>query len=146
MKRHFIGRGLTAVLLALVLTMPLMAGGKLLSGREMVAAAKTEIIEVLIDDLMRVLSEGKDVVILDVREPAEVEKGMVPMAVHVPRGLLEFRVGSAVPEAVTTVYVYCKSGGRSALATKTLEDMGYLNVYSVAGGFDAWKKAGYPTQ
>jgi rhodanese-related sulfurtransferase len=146
-KRHHAVMALTVILLVSVaLAAPSVAGGKLITGKEMVAAAKKEIREVSIQELKDVLEAGKEVVILDVREPNEVDKGMVPMAVNIPRGLLEFRVEATVPEAAATIYVYCGTGSRSALAAKTLTDMGYLSVYSVAGGFDEWKKAGYPVQ
>ena len=94
------------------------------------------------------LAKGGNVLFVDVRDAAEVAaSGKVPGAVHVPRGLLEFR---ADPESSThsaafdrgkTVIVYCASGGRSALAGKTLLDMGYTDVRNLGGFKDWWMAA-----
>ncbi len=91
-----------------------------------------------------------DVVVVDVRDAKELEQsGKVAGAVHIPRGLLEFK---ADPDAPTrdqnldpnkTVIVYCASGGRSALAGKTLKDLGYTNVLNL-GGFKDWVESGGP--
>jgi rhodanese-related sulfurtransferase len=84
--------------------------------------------------------------VLDVREPDEYAAGHLPGAVSVPRGLLEFKL-SATPAMTPRdlkVVVYCKSGGRAALAAASMKDMGYLQVVSLVGGFDGWQSAGYP--
>src|SRR5256714_13279230 len=83
-------------------------------------------------------------VILDVREKQETDAGMLPGAKHVPRGFLELRIEETVPDRGADVVLYCASGTRSLLAGKTLEDMGYTRVRSLAGGFGAWKDAGLP--
>lgn len=83
-------------------------------------------------------------VFLDVREPDETARGTIPGAVVVPRGLLEFAADPALPtrnpalDPEAEVVVYCASGGRSALAAKTLAEMGYRNVANLAGGYAAW--------
>ncbi|MEO1019300.1 MAG: rhodanese-like domain-containing protein, partial [Pseudomonadota bacterium] len=91
-------------------------------------------------------------VILDVRETSEVEaSGKAEGAVHIPRGLLEFRADPESPMHLPeltqdkTVLLYCASGGRSALAGKTLKDMGYTEVYNI-GGFKTWADAGKPVE
>lgn len=96
----------------------------------------------------RALHPGPETVFLDVREPAELAaSGKVPGAVTVPRGLLEFRADPASPmhdaafDRARTVIVYCASGGRAALAGKTLKDMGYVDVRNL-GGFKDWLDAG----
>jgi rhodanese-related sulfurtransferase len=94
--------------------------------------------------------EDDDVIFIDVRETQERERDFIPGSVHVPRGLLEFMVDPEGPmhnPAVVgekTLVVYCGTGGRSALAAKTLQDMGFPKVCSLVGGLDAWKEAGGP--
>src|SRR5215210_2587960 len=82
--------------------------------------------------------------VLDVRERDEWEEGHLPGAVHIPRGNLESRIEAAVPDRERPVLVYCASGNRSAFAAKTLEDLGYEHVSSLAGGFTDWKGNGFP--
>jgi sulfur-carrier protein adenylyltransferase/sulfurtransferase len=83
---------------------------------------------------------------LDVREREEWEEGHIPGAVHIPRGSLESRIESSAPDRDRTIVVYCASGSRSAFAAKTLEELGYADVRSLAGGFVDWKRNGFPTQ
>jgi molybdopterin/thiamine biosynthesis adenylyltransferase/rhodanese-related sulfurtransferase len=83
---------------------------------------------------------------LDVRERDEWEEGHIPGAVHIPRGSLESRVEATVPDRERAVVVYCSAGNRSAFAAKTLEELGYTDVRSLAGGFTDWKRNGFPTQ
>lgn len=82
--------------------------------------------------------------LVDVREKTEWEEGHIPGAVHVPRGYLELRIENAVPDKNQPVLLYCAGGTRSVLAARTLQDMGYTNVRSMAGGYTAWKDAGLP--
>ena len=82
--------------------------------------------------------------VLDVREQDEVDQGIVPGAVHIPRGFLEMRVEEAVQDKARPVVVYCAGGVRSAFAAKALKELGYTDVVSLAGGFTAWKGAGQP--
>lgn len=92
-----------------------------------------------------------DVVFVDVREGAEREKGTIPDSVHAPRGFLEFIADPEGPmhnEAFASgkkLMVFCGTGGRSALAAKTLREMGLLNVVNLTGGLEAWKQAGGET-
>jgi molybdopterin/thiamine biosynthesis adenylyltransferase/rhodanese-related sulfurtransferase len=83
---------------------------------------------------------------LDVRERDEWEEGHVPGAIHIPRGNLESRVEQAAPDRDRTIVVYCAGGSRSAFAAKTLEELGYSDVRSLAGGYTDWKRNGFPTQ
>src|SRR5881392_3922724 len=85
-------------------------------------------------------------VILDVREKQETDAGMLPGAKHVPRGYLELRIEETVPDRGADVVLYCAGGTRSLLAAKTLAEMGYTRVRSMAGGFGAWKDAGLPVE
>lgn len=84
--------------------------------------------------------------IIDVREKTEWEEGHIPGAVHVPRGYLELRIEGEVPDKSSPVLLYCAGGTRSLLAGRTLQEMGYSNVTSMAGGFTAWKDQGLPFQ
>ncbi|WP_347250188.1 rhodanese-like domain-containing protein [Zoogloea sp.] len=111
---------------------------------DLVIAAKALIHEVSLDDADQAIRDAD--VLLDVREADEYAAGHLPGAVHVSRGMLEFKLGGT-PELShrdLKVVLYCKTGGRAALAARSLQDMGYLNVQSLAGGFDAWAAAGKP--
>ena len=79
---------------------------------------------------------------IDVREADEWQEGHLPGAVHIPRGSLESRVEGVAPHKDTPVILYCASGARSAFAAKTLHELGYDTVYSLAGGFTDWKRNG----
>ncbi len=85
-------------------------------------------------------------VLLDVREPDETAQGIAPNAITIPRGLLEMNIASDIPDLDTPVLVYCASGVRSLFATEALRGIGYTNVVSIDGGFDAWKSAGQPIE
>jgi len=83
--------------------------------------------------------------LIDVREQNEWNDGHLPAAIHVPRGYLELKIEDAVPDKDTPLLLYCAGGVRSMLAGKTLQDMGYTNVSSLAGGYTAWTASGYDT-
>ncbi len=94
------------------------------------------------------LQDEPDVVVVDVREATERETdGTIPGSIHASRGLLEFHADPECPAHLSQldtsirVVLFCGTGGRSALAAKTLQDMGFSEVYSLAGGFAAWKAA-----
>jgi molybdopterin/thiamine biosynthesis adenylyltransferase/rhodanese-related sulfurtransferase len=108
------------------------------SYRELLEQTKTEIDE--IDAAGAQALEGA--VWIDVREPDEWQEGHLPGAVHIPRGYLESRVEGAAPDKSTEVVVYCASAARSAFAAKTLQELGYEHVHSLAGGFTDWKRNG----
>jgi molybdopterin/thiamine biosynthesis adenylyltransferase/rhodanese-related sulfurtransferase len=82
--------------------------------------------------------------IIDVREQTEYTQGFIPGAEWISRGLLEGKIEDVVPDRDREVVLYCASGNRSALAARTLRELGYRDVKSLAGGFTAWKRAGYP--
>ena len=94
-------------------------------------------------------AHGADLLLLDVREPDEVAKGHIPMALNVPRGLLEPKADLHFPNREPRlenreqhIIVYCASGARSMLAAATLRQMGFSNVQSMAGGIAAWQSEG----
>jgi len=91
--------------------------------------------------------------LIDIREPAEFQRGHIPGAVHLPRGLLEFEIHGLVQRTHSEsggspedqpIVLYCGTGGRSALAAETLANMGYRNVRSMSGGLVAWAQARLP--
>ena len=83
-----------------------------------------------------------DAVLLDVREPDEYAAGALDGAVHLPRGMLELQVEGRIPDKERPIVVYCAGGTRSALAAKTLGELGYRDVVSMSGGFNRWKDEG----
>ena len=110
------------------------------SGSDLIAEAKARVRE--IDAPQAVAQQEKGCsVFLDVREPAEWNLGHLPNAIHIPRGQLEGKI-EAVITRETEIVVYCARGSRSALAADTLQQMGYTNVVSLAGGFRAWAECG----
>ncbi|MGH3092053.1 MAG: molybdopterin-synthase adenylyltransferase MoeB [Gaiellaceae bacterium] len=113
------------------------------SYRELLQQVKSEIAEVDARQAQELIASDSPAIV-DVREQAEWDEGHLPGAVHVPRGNLESRIESAVPDRARSVVVYCASGSRSAFAAKTLEELGYDNVVSLAGGFTDWKRNGLP--
>ncbi|HVE69387.1 MAG TPA: rhodanese-like domain-containing protein [Solirubrobacteraceae bacterium] len=113
---------------------------------EMVAEAKGRVQNLGVEDVRREQEGGA--VVVDLREPQEREAGTIPGAVHAPRGMLEFYADPASPyhraefNPAARIVLHCASGGRSALAADTLQQMGYTNVAHLDGGFRAWKEAG----
>ncbi len=97
--------------------------------------------------------ENADAVLVDLREPQErATTGVIPGATSAPRGMLEFYADPSLPyhkaefERDRRIILHCASGGRSALAAKTLQDMGYTNVAHLDGGINAWQESGRPTE
>jgi sulfur-carrier protein adenylyltransferase/sulfurtransferase len=114
------------------------------SGAEYIRQIKTQIAEVDPSEVHELLDDG--VALVDVRESDEVAQGKLPGATHVPRGYLESRIEGAVPDRDQRVILYCASGNRSALAAKTLEELGYGRVESMTGGITLWKDRGYEVE
>jgi rhodanese-related sulfurtransferase len=118
-----------------------------MSAKDMIEEAKEHgVKEITVEEAKAKVDAGGNLVLLDVREPDEFDKGHLPKAMNIPRGLLEFQIEKKVPDKSTPIIVYCKTGGRSCLGTDTLMKMGYTNVFSMAGGWKAWLKAGYPIE
>jgi len=92
----------------------------------------------------RDLMKNSGAVVVDVRESDEWRQGHIPEAIFIPRGFLELRVEDKVPDHKAPVILQCASGTRSLLAARTLREMGYENLYSLNGGFNAWKDKGLP--
>mgnify|MGYP000265003164 FL=1 len=111
--------------------------------RDLLAQAKSQITEIDTNEAASRIATG-GVIVLDVREPDEYEQGALPDALHIPRGHLEAQIEGRIVEKSAPVLVYCAGGVRSAFAAKTLHELGYTNVVSVAGGFGKWKDEGRP--
>jgi len=121
------------------------------SVKDMLDAAKAAVPQLQPSEL-RDLMARSDVLLLDVRDAPELQQtGRIRGAHHVPRGMIEFRADAATPyhnpelRKDRTIALYCASGGRSALAAKTLKEMGYESVYN-AGGFKGLAEAGFETE
>ncbi len=115
-----------------------------MTGHDFVVEAKAQIKEISADQAVGFIQQG--IAVLDVREGEEYRAGHLPGALHIPRGVLEFKVHLVPQTADKTkpIVVYCKTGGRSALSALALKRMGYTEVVSMAGGFDQWTAAGRP--
>jgi molybdopterin/thiamine biosynthesis adenylyltransferase/rhodanese-related sulfurtransferase len=109
--------------------------------RDLLSAAKSQITEVDTAVAADTIAAG-NAVVLDVREPDEFDQGALPEVIHIPRGHLEAQVETRIIDKSTPVVVYCAGGVRSAFAAKTLQELGYTNVVSMAGGFGKWKDEG----
>jgi sulfur-carrier protein adenylyltransferase/sulfurtransferase len=110
-------------------------------------AIKSEVAETDVGQLREALgrsASGAPPAVIDVREQDEFVQGSIPGARWIPRGYLELRIEEAVPERDRPIVLYCAGGTRSALAARSLRELGYTQVQSLAGGFGAWKRAGYP--
>jgi len=121
--------------------------------RELLAQVKEEIDEVSSSDVLGRLDDADAPdggvprpLLLDVREQDEWQEGHLPGAVHIPRSNLESRVETLIPDRSREIVVYCAVGARSAFAAKSLTELGYDNVVSMAGGFTDWKRNGYHFQ
>ena len=114
------------------------------TAHDLVAAAKTRVQEISIDDAEQAIRDAD--LLVDVREADEFAAGHMNGAVHISRGMLEFKFSAnpALQSRDLKIVLYCKSGGRAALSAVALHDLGYLNVQSIAGGIDAWVAAGKP--
>jgi molybdopterin/thiamine biosynthesis adenylyltransferase/rhodanese-related sulfurtransferase len=108
--------------------------------RDLLSAAKESITEVSTDTAAEHIATGYTV--LDVREPDEYQEGAIAGAVHIPRGHLESQIETRITDKSTPVVVYCAGGVRSAFAAKTMQELGYETVESMAGGFGRWKDEG----
>ncbi len=110
--------------------------------RDLLSAAKAQITEV--DTAVAAEHIAKGALVLDVREPDEHDEGALLGAVHIPRGHLEAQVEGKLLDKHAAVVVYCAGGVRSAFAARTLAELGYTDVVSMAGGFGRWKDEGRP--
>ncbi len=135
-------------------TMPTQNTEQSKSASQIVADTRQTIAEITVAQAKEELEQGQAGLVLDVREPAEWEKGHIPGVLLAPRGMLEWYADPTTPYAkpeLTTrregrIIIVCASGGRSMLAAQTLKSMGYTNVVNMAGGFNEWSKQGFPIE
>ncbi len=109
--------------------------------RDLLANAKSQIVEIDTAAAEARIEAG-NVFVLDVREPDEYDEGALADAVHIPRGHLEAQIEARALDRDQTIVVYCAGGVRSAFAARTLQELGYSDVLSMAGGFGKWKDEG----
>ncbi len=123
------------------------------TAEDLVQIAKQQIREITVVELADTLATGQDLVVIDVREAGEFASGHIPGAANIPRGVLEFEVAAhpAMANEITApelahharpICVYCRTGGRSAVAAQSLQDMGFTSVTSLAGGLLDWTAHG----
>lgn len=112
---------------------------------KLVNDAKSRIHEVTVEQTRKRMDADQRVKLLDVREDNEWQAGHAAKAEHLGKGIIERDIEAMVPEKSTELILYCGGGYRSALAADVLQQMGYTNVFSMAGGWKAWKDSGAPT-
>ena len=112
---------------------------------ELINKARQDVPEVTVEEVRRLVNGRADVTLIDVREQSEFDEGYLPGATFIPRGFLELRVEEKVAKD-RDVIVYCAGGTRSLLAGRSLRELGYTSVRSMAGGFTKWKDSGNPWQ
>jgi rhodanese-related sulfurtransferase len=120
--------------------------------QDLIQQALAEISTLSVDDAERLLGDD-EVVFVDLRDPRELEReGKIPQALHAPRGMIEFWIDPTSPYykevfgSGKRFVFYCQSGWRSALTTKTVQDMGLENVCHIGDGYRAWKDSSAPTE
>ena len=111
---------------------------------ELMAAAREQIPELEPDEVRKLQDEGESVHIIDVRDSEELIMGSIPGSHHASRGTLEMQIGAIVPDIHEQIVLYCAGGVRSLFAGKQLLELGYENVFSMAGGYRAWTESGLP--
>ena len=113
---------------------------------DLVNDAKSRIRESTVDDVKQDNDSDEEFVLVDTREESEWAAGHAAGAIHLGKGIIERDIESAVLDASKKIVLYCGGGYRSALAADALQKMGYFNVYSLAGGWRAWKEAKMPVE
>lgn len=111
----------------------------------LVDGAMQNVREISVDDAQLRMRESR-VTLVDVREESEWDAGHARGALHLGKGVIERDIEKAVPDKGKELILYCGGGFRSALATKSLQEMGYTNVWSLSGGWRAWESAGAPVE
>jgi rhodanese-related sulfurtransferase len=109
----------------------------------LVNQAKAEINEISITELQQ---HNQPFVLLDIREDHEWAKGHLPEAMHLGKGIIERDIEQTVPDKKQKIVLYCGGGYRSALSAQTLKNMGYQQVFSLAGGYRQWTEQGFTVE
>ncbi|MGH9930532.1 MAG: rhodanese-like domain-containing protein [Pyrinomonadaceae bacterium] len=113
---------------------------------KLVNDAKSRIREVTVDETRERMQSNNGVRLIDVREDNEWDAGRAAGSIHLGKGIIERDIEADVPDKATEVILYCGGGFRSALAADVLQQMGYRNVFSMAGGWKAWQDSGAPIE
>lgn len=108
--------------------------------------AKSRIKEVTVAETRERLAANRSGLLIDVREDHEWDAAHAAGAIHLGKGIIERDIEAAAPDKSTELVLYCGGGYRSALAADVLQDMGYRNVWSMAGGWKAWQESGAPVE
>ena len=109
--------------------------------KQLVDEAKSQIEEISADEVKHMQQSGADFTLIDVRERDEYEKGSIPGAVGMPRGVLEVNIDQITTDKDRNIVLYCGGGSRSALAALNLKKMGFRKVKSLVGGFRGWRES-----
>ncbi|QFI55437.1 rhodanese-like domain-containing protein [Aeromonas simiae] len=112
----------------------------------LVEQIRHQVQETDIHQIKRWMDQGRDFILIDVREESEWAKGHLPGAVYLGKGVIERDIETRYPDPNSELYLYCGGGFRSILAADALQKMGYGKVVSVDGGFRGWNEAGYPIE
>lgn len=113
---------------------------------KLVNAAKSRIREVTVAETLERMKANPDARLIDVREDNEWASGRAEGSTHLAKGIIERDIEARVPDKSAELILYCGGGYRSALSADVLQEMGYTNVFSMAGGWKAWKESGAPTK
>jgi rhodanese-related sulfurtransferase len=113
---------------------------------QIVTDAKTRVRETNVQHVKQRLESGESFSLIDVREQVEWDRGHLPRAIHLSKGVIERDIVNTIPEKSQPIILYCGGGYRSALAADNLQKMGYTNVLSMDGGWRAWTEAGYSAE
>lgn len=131
-------RSRAPLLVLLLLSLSMNVWGDIKSKQEIGAEAKSKAPHISVQQFSDDLAGGEEFVLLDIRTEAEYEAGHIKGAEWLPRGKLEYHIQERVQDPDSRIVLYCGTGGRSALAVLTLQDMGYTNVVDLEGGFEKW--------
>lgn len=112
----------------------------------LVQAAKRKIRECSVAEAQRWLEQKISFHLIDIREDHEFDRDHAAQARHIGRGILERDIEKIIPDKGALIVLYCGGGFRSALSADALQQMGYTNVRSMAGGIKAWREAGFPIE
>lgn len=107
--------------------------------------SKKRIKEIDFRDIKKRIDAGEKFILVDTREDNEWQRGHIPNAIHLGKGIIERDIEVAIPDKSAPLVLYCGGGFRSALAADNLQKMGYKNVVSMDGGWRGWTEAGFPT-
>lgn len=107
--------------------------------------SKKRIKEIDFREIKKRLDAGEKFIVVDTREDNEWQRGHIPSAIHLGKGIIERDIEAAIPDKNAPLVLYCGGGFRSALAADNLQKMGYKNVVSMDGGWRGWTEAGFPT-